>query len=191
MHNSGKKLNYNNELLKLFSCLKCLTNKTKIQNTLDQSPKILIKTEKNTNTHFLLMKNNVNIYLFICTINKQNITLFIYIFLCSNQKLYHLGIKLKNRKCDYYYDQSQTFAQRSKQCVNNWSTVDMAPGGKWIIIIMAEMNAVLLKAYWHKPYQLIFNFIYIIFFNKTFLYFNFNVQCFKAKNRNFSVHVFF
>lgn len=54
MHNSGKKLNYNNELLKLFSCLKCLTNKTKIQNTLDQSPKILIKTEKeNKHTFFI------------------------------------------------------------------------------------------------------------------------------------------
>lgn len=191
MHNSGKKLNYNNELLKLFSCLKCLTNKTKIQNTLDQSPKILIKTEKNTNTHFLLMKNNVNIYLFICTINKQNITLFIYIFLCSNQKLYHLGIKLKNRKCDYYYDQSQTFAQRSKQCVNNWSTVDMAPGGKWIIIIMAEMNAVLLKAYWHKPYQLIFNFIYIIFLIKHFFTLILMFSVSKQKNVTFQFMLFF
>lgn len=133
---------------------------------------------------------SIYIYLYAQSTNKISL-FFIYIFLCSNQKLYHLGIKLKNRKCDYYCDQSQTFAQRSKQCVNNWSTVDMAPGGKWIIIIMAEMNAVLLKAYWHKPYQLIFNFIYIIFFNKTFLYFNFNVQCFKAKKSNFSVHVIF
>lgn len=110
---------------------------------------------------------SIYIYLYAQSTNKISL-FFIYIFLCSNQKLYHLGIKLKNRKCDYYYDQSQTFAQRSKQCVNNWSTVDMAPGGKWIIIIMAEMNAVLLKAYWHKPYQLIFNFIYIIFLIKHF-----------------------
>lgn len=99
MHNSGKKLNYNNELLKLFSCLKCLTNKTKIQNTLDQSPKILIKTEKeNTNTHFLLMKNNVNIYLFICTINKQNITLFYLYLPLLKPKTIPPGNKIKKSK---------------------------------------------------------------------------------------------
>lgn len=133
---------------------------------------------------------SIYIYLYAQSTNKISL-FFIYIFLCSNQKLYHLGIKLKNRKCDYYYDQSQTFAQRSKQCVNNWSTVDMAPGGKWIIIIMAEMNAVLLKAYWHKPYQLIFNFIYIIFLIKHFFILILMFSVSKQKKVTFQFMLFF
>lgn len=133
---------------------------------------------------------SIYIYLYAQSTNKISL-FFIYIFLCSNQKLYQLGIKLKNRKCDYYYDQSQTFAQRSKQCVNNWSTVDMAPGGKWIIIIMAEMNAVLLKAYWHKPYQLIFNFIYIIFLIKHFFILILMFSVSKQKKVTFQFMLFF
>lgn len=133
---------------------------------------------------------SIYIYLYAQSTNKISL-FFIYIFLCSNQKLYHLEIKFKNRKCDYYYDQSQTFAQRSKQCVNNWSTVDMAPGGKWIIIIMAEMNAVLLKAYWHKPYQLIFNFIYIIFLIKHFFILILMFSVSKQKNVTFQFMLFF
>lgn len=132
---------------------------------------------------------SIYIYLYAQSTNKISL-FFIYIFLCSNQKLYHLGIKFKNRKCDYYY-QSQTFAQRSKQCVNNWSTVDMAPGGKWIIIIMAEMNAVLLKAYWHKPYQLIFNFIYIFFLIKHFFILILMFSVSKQKIVTFQFMLFF